>query len=89
MKFGLEAGKLQPCHYIRCFHEAEVKDNPDNAGADRLQPDAVLRLNPWRIGDNHGYEQHTLVQDAIVSKMMCQAKRYALACGCEDRRRSG
>ena len=89
MKFGLDAGKLQARHHVRCLHEAEVKNNADNASADRFQPDAVLRLDAWRVGGNHGDEQHTFVQDAIVSKMMCQAKRYALACCCEDRSRSG
>ena len=86
MKFGL--AQLQARHGGRWFfHEAEVKNNADNASADRFQPDAVLHA--WRVGCNHGDEQHTFVQDAIVSKMMCQAKRYALACCCEVASSSG
>ena len=89
MKFGLRQASFSPSITSGVSMKPKWKITrvmPAPTGSSLMR---LLRLHPWRVGGNHGYEQHTFVQDAIMSKMMCQAKRDALACGCEDRRRSG
>ena len=89
MEFVLEAGELQPRHHVRCFHEPEMKDDAGDSGANRYQPDALLRLHSWRIGGDGGDQQRTLMKDAIMPQVMRQAERDARACCGEDRCRSG
>ena len=72
---GLAAGQRQTVHHVRCFHETEIQQHAGDAGADRHQLDALLRRYPRLIGCDDGDQQHTLVQNPIMTQMVRQRER--------------
>src|SRR3984893_7548883 len=62
-----------------------MQGDPGDAGTDRRELYALVRIDARRIATNRRNQQHTLVQYAIVSQVMRQGERYARASRSEDR----
>src|SRR5271165_1041062 len=60
----------QTIQYMGGFHEPILKLNPGDSGAQRHKFDPPCRILPGRIRRGGGYEQNTLMQDAIVPEVV-------------------
>lgn len=68
-KRGLEAGKLQPLHHVRRFHEAETEEDAGDARTDRHELDALGGFDP-RLIDADGGDKQLCVPKTLSDLMM-------------------